>query len=133
MIKAQLELGGKDPVYIHDDVSIKDAAEASADGAFYNGGQSCCAVERIYVHEKIYDKFVEHFVAFVKTFKIGNPKNSDTYIGPLARPQHVHFLKDQIKEAFQKALKYLLEEMLSLHPLLPLLLTPIFNLLCLLV
>jgi len=108
MIKVQLELGGKDPIYVHEDVSVKDAAEATADGAFYNCGQSCCAVERIYVHEKIYDKFVEHFVAFVKTFKIGNPMNPDTYIGPLARPQHTKFLKEQIKDAVSKGASVLL-------------------------
>ena len=59
MIKVQLELGGKDPIYVCDDVDVKAAAAAVADGAFYNTGQSCCSVERIYVHESIYTQFVE--------------------------------------------------------------------------
>ena len=66
MIKVQLELGGKDPVYVCDDVDVKAAAAGIADGAFYNTGQTCCSVERIYVHESIHDAFVEAFVAEVK-------------------------------------------------------------------
>ena len=81
MIKVQLELGGKDPVYVCDDVDVKTAAASLADGAFYNTGQSCCSVERIYVHEKIHDAFVAAFVAEVKGFKIGDPMDEQTYIG----------------------------------------------------
>jgi acyl-CoA reductase-like NAD-dependent aldehyde dehydrogenase len=73
MIKVQLELGGKDPIYICEDVNVKSAAEGTADGAMYNAGQSCCSVERIYVHEKIHDTFVEEFLKAVKGFKIGDP------------------------------------------------------------
>ena len=73
MIKVQLELGGKDPIYVCDDVDIKAAAAALADGAFYNTGQSCCSVERIYVHESIHDAFVAAFVAEVKGYRIGDP------------------------------------------------------------
>ena len=85
MIKVQLELGGKDPVYVCDDVDVKTAAASIADGAFYNTGQSCCAVERVYVHERIYTEFVGAFVANVRGFKIGDPRDDDTYIGPLTR------------------------------------------------
>ena len=77
MIKVQLELGGKDPVYVCDDVDVAAAAAGIADGAFYNTGQSCCSVERIYVHEKIYDAFVEAFVAEVKGYKMGDPGGRD--------------------------------------------------------
>ncbi len=69
MIKVQLELGGKDPVYVCDDVDAKSAAAGIADGAFYNTGQSCCSVERIYVHESIHDAFVEAFVAEVQGYR----------------------------------------------------------------
>jgi len=74
---------------------------------FYNNGQSCCAVGRIYVHEKIYDEYVKHFVATVKCFKVGIPSDPQTYIGPLARPQHVQFLKSQVKDAVSKGAKVL--------------------------
>src|SRR4030095_10850135 len=63
MVPCQCELGGKDPLYVADDIQdIKTVAAATADGAFYNNGQSCCAVERIYVHEKIYDRYVDEFI-----------------------------------------------------------------------
>ncbi|MBS0618763.1 MAG: aldehyde dehydrogenase family protein [Spirochaetes bacterium] len=99
-IKVQLELGGKDPAYITDDVDAKAAAEATADGAMYNTGQSCCSVERIYVHEKIYNDFVLHFKATVAAFKIGNPEANDTYIGALTRGKAAFdFLQGQIADA----------------------------------
>jgi acyl-CoA reductase-like NAD-dependent aldehyde dehydrogenase len=85
MIRLQLELGGKDPAYVADDVDVDAVAAAVADGAFYNTGQSCCAVERIYVHERIYPAFVEAFVAKVKAFQLGEPTEPTTYIGPLCR------------------------------------------------
>ncbi|MGU7866242.1 aldehyde dehydrogenase family protein, partial [Escherichia coli] len=74
MVVCQCELGGKDPLYIADDIhDIEKVAAATADGAFYNNGQSCCAVERIYVHEKIASAYIEAFVKEVKSWKIGNP------------------------------------------------------------
>ena len=85
MVRLQLELGGKDPAYIADDVDVAAVAAAVADGAFYNTGQSCCAVERIYVHERIYDAFVDAFVTEVKKFQLGDPVAEGTYIGPLCR------------------------------------------------
>jgi acyl-CoA reductase-like NAD-dependent aldehyde dehydrogenase len=99
MIKVQLELGGKDPVYVCDDVDIGVAAASIADGAFYNTGQSCCAVERIYVHERIYDDFVEAFVASVRGFKVGDPRDDSTYIGPLTRKAQLAVLKRQVADA----------------------------------
>jgi acyl-CoA reductase-like NAD-dependent aldehyde dehydrogenase len=85
MIRLQLELGGKDPAYVTDEVDVAAAAAAVADGAFYNTGQSCCAVERIYVHERVYPAFLEAFVAEVKKFQLGDPRDEATYIGPLCR------------------------------------------------
>ena len=87
LIKLQLELGGKDPVYVSEDVDVAKVAAGVADGAFYNTGQSCCAVERIYVHEQIWDEFLAHFVAEVRGFVIGDPRDKSTYIGALARRQ----------------------------------------------
>jgi acyl-CoA reductase-like NAD-dependent aldehyde dehydrogenase len=87
MLKLQLELGGKDPVYVTDDVAASQVAAGVADGAFYNTGQSCCAVERIYVHERIWSDFLSCFLAEVRGFVVGDPRDHATYIGALARRQ----------------------------------------------
>ena len=103
LMKVQLELGGKDPAYITDNVpDVKSVAEGVADGAFYNTGQSCCSVERIYVHEKIYNEFVDAFTNAVKGFVTGDPMNANTYIGPLTRSAHLEFLEKQVKDAIGK-------------------------------
>lgn len=108
LIKLQLELGGKDPTYVCDDVDVPGAAASLADGAFYNTGQSCCSVERIYVHAAIFDRFVEAFVAEVKGFKIGSPTNEDTTIGPLTREAQVQVLQMQVADAVAKGAKVLI-------------------------
>lgn len=103
MVPCQCELGGKDPLYVADDiVDIKSVAAATADGAFYNNGQSCCAVERIYVHEKIYDRYVDEFVREVKSWKAGLPTEQGVYIGPLTRKDQVKLLENQVNEATKK-------------------------------
>lgn len=103
MVPCQCELGGKDPLYVADDVvDIKAVAAGTADGAFYNNGQSCCAVERIYVHEKVYDLYVDEFLKEVKSWKIGMPTESGTYIGPLSRKEQLDFLENQVTDARQK-------------------------------
>jgi acyl-CoA reductase-like NAD-dependent aldehyde dehydrogenase len=107
MVKVQLELGGKDPAYVRDDVDVKTAAESLADGAMYNAGQSCCAVERVYVHARIYDAFVAHFVATVKGFAIGDPMDEKTYIGPLAREAQISILEHQVQDAISRGGKLL--------------------------
>ncbi|HEX3631394.1 MAG TPA: aldehyde dehydrogenase family protein [Casimicrobiaceae bacterium] len=99
MIKVQLELGGKDPVYVCDDVDAKSAAAGIADGAFYNTGQSCCSVERIYVHESVHDAFVEAFVAEVEGYRIGDPLDDKTYIGPITRRAQLDVLEKQVIDA----------------------------------
>jgi len=102
-IPVQLELGGKDPVYITEDVEhVSELAYSVADGAFYNAGQSCCAIERIYVHETIYSAFLDAFIECVKQFKVGDPFLEDTYIGPLTRPEHLSFLNKQVEDAINK-------------------------------
>jgi acyl-CoA reductase-like NAD-dependent aldehyde dehydrogenase len=98
-IKLQLELGGKDPTYVADDADPKTAAESLADGAMYNTGQSCCSVERIYVHEKIHDDFVKHFVETVKGFQAGDPMSDGTYIGAITRAPQLDVLDAQVADA----------------------------------
>jgi acyl-CoA reductase-like NAD-dependent aldehyde dehydrogenase len=102
MVKLQLELGGKDPTYVCEDADPKAAAESLADGAMYNTGQSCCSVERIYVHESIYDAFVAAFVDTVKTFKTGDPMSEDTYIGAITRAPQLEVLEAQVADALAK-------------------------------
>jgi acyl-CoA reductase-like NAD-dependent aldehyde dehydrogenase len=103
MVPCILELGGKDPVYVADDVAdVAGAAAGIADGAFYNNGQSCCSVERIYVHEKIYDAFVEAFVTEVKSWKIGAPTEDGVYISVLTRKNQIAVLEAQVADALGK-------------------------------
>lgn len=103
MVPCQCELGGKDPLYIADDIEdVKAVAAGTADGAFYNNGQSCCAVERIYVHEKVYDKYVDEFVKEVKSWKVGMPTESGVYIGPLTRKDQLAVLDSQVQQAVQQ-------------------------------
>ncbi len=99
LVKLQLELGGKDPTYVRADADAKAAAESLADGAMYNTGQSCCSVERIYVHESLHDAFVEHFVATVRGFKVGDPMAPDTYIGAITRAPQLAVLDAQVADA----------------------------------
>jgi acyl-CoA reductase-like NAD-dependent aldehyde dehydrogenase len=99
LVRVQLELGGKDPAYVCDDVDVDAAATALADGAFYNAGQSCCAMERIYVNRRIATAFTEAFVATVRGFVVGDPANETTYLGPLARRAQLSVLEDQVADA----------------------------------
>jgi len=107
MVKLQLELGGKDPSYVCEDADVKTAAESLADGAMYNAGQSCCSVERIYVHERIYERFVDAFTAIVKGYKGGDPMDEATYLGPLARAPQLAVLEGQVADAVAKGAKLL--------------------------
>jgi acyl-CoA reductase-like NAD-dependent aldehyde dehydrogenase len=107
MIKLQLELGGKDPIYVCEDVDVAKAAASVADGAFYNTGQSCCSVERVYVHRTLFDKFVEAFVAEVRRFRRGDPADDSTYIGPLTRAPQVKVLEAQVRDATRKGARVL--------------------------
>jgi acyl-CoA reductase-like NAD-dependent aldehyde dehydrogenase len=107
MIQVQLELGGKDPVYVCDDAAVAAAAASVADGAFYNTGQSCCAVERVYVQAPIFGSFVEAFVEQVRGFRRGDPMREDTYIGPLTRPAQLDVLQAQVDDARAKGARVL--------------------------
>ena len=101
-IKLQLELGGKDPTYVAEDADVQIAAESLADGAMYNAGQSCCSVERIYVHESIHDAFAAAFVETVRGFKLGNPASEETYIGAITRAPQLEVLDAQVADAKAK-------------------------------
>lgn len=109
LVPVQLELGGKDPLYVMDDVEdIDSVAEAALEGAVYNNGQSCCAVERIYVHENVYDRFIDTFVSKAKKLVIGNPLDKATEIGPLSRKEQIDFLMQQVDDAKENGGKLLL-------------------------
>jgi acyl-CoA reductase-like NAD-dependent aldehyde dehydrogenase len=103
MIPCQAELGGKDPLYVADDINdVKAVAAGTADGAFYNNGQSCCAVERIYVHEKVYDQYVGEFLKEVKSYKMGQPTSDGVYLGAIARKEQLDVLDSQVSDAIKK-------------------------------
>ncbi len=102
MVPCQLELGGKDPLYIMDDIENIDKAAADAlEGVVYNNGQSCCAVERIYVQEKVYAAFIESYKEQCSKLKTGNPLEKGTDIGPLSRKEQQAFLTAQVQDAVQ--------------------------------
>jgi len=106
LVPCGLELGGKDPLYVAADAKdIKNIAAGTADGAFYNNGQSCCSVERIYVHEKVYDKYVAEFVKEVKSYKVGLPTEEGVYIGALTREAQLKVVDAQVKDAVKKGAK----------------------------
>jgi acyl-CoA reductase-like NAD-dependent aldehyde dehydrogenase len=108
LVPCQLELGGKDPLYVMDDVEdIDKVAGAALEGVVYNNGQSCCAVERIYVQEKVYDAFVRSYTAQLRKMVVGDPRDAATEIGPLSRPGQLEFLLQQIEDAVGKGAKLL--------------------------
>ena len=107
LVKVQLELGGKDPSYVRADANLQAAAESLADGAMYNTGQSCCSVERIYVHDNLHDAFVQHFVATVAAFKAGDPMAADTYVGAITRAPQLAVLEAQVADAVAKGARLL--------------------------
>jgi len=109
LVPCQLELGGKDPLYVMDDVAnIDKTAAAALEGVVYNNGQSCCAVERIYVHEEIYDRFVQSYSEQANKMIIGDPLDTATEIGPLSRKEQKEFLLAQINDAKNKGAVVLL-------------------------
>lgn len=104
-----LELGGKDPAYVRADADLAHAVETAIDGAFFNSGQSCCGIERIYVHESLYDAFVEKSVAWVSNYKLGNPLDADTTLGPMAHKRFAATVRAQIADAVSKGAKALVD------------------------
>src|SRR6185503_2193778 len=84
-IASGLELGGKDPAYVRADAPLEATIDNLVDGAFFNAGQSCCAIERIYAHRDVYDEFVAGFVELTKQYVLGNPLDAQTTLGPMVR------------------------------------------------
>ena len=109
-IGAGLELGGKDPAYVRADADVASAAENLVDGAFFNSGQSCCGIERIYVHASVYEAFVQAFVAVTQQYRLGNPTDANTNLGPMVRRSAADFVRAQIAEAVTQGAKSLVDE-----------------------
>lgn len=104
-----LELGGKDPGYVRADADLDAAVDTLMDGAMFNAGQCCCGIERIYVHESLYDAFVEKAVAWVKALKLGNPFDKESTLGPMANKRFAKVVRDQIAEAVAAGAKPLID------------------------
>jgi acyl-CoA reductase-like NAD-dependent aldehyde dehydrogenase len=104
-----LELGGKDPAYVRTDADFGAAVENLVDGAFYNAGQSCCGIERIYVDKALYPRFVEAFVALTLEYRLGNPLDADVTLGPLARVSGAELVRAHIREAVAQGARALIE------------------------
>jgi acyl-CoA reductase-like NAD-dependent aldehyde dehydrogenase len=100
-----LELGGKDPAYVRYDADLMNAVENLVDGVYFNSGQSCCAVERIYVHEQCYQKFVDDFIELVEQYKLGNPFEPETTLGPMINAEAADKVREQIKAAINAGAK----------------------------
>jgi acyl-CoA reductase-like NAD-dependent aldehyde dehydrogenase len=97
-----LELGGNDPAYVADDCDLKATVENVVDGAMYNAGQSCCAVERVYVHERVYDQFLAMAEPLVRAYVMGDPMDVRTTLGPIAQPNHPAELQEMVDDARKK-------------------------------
>lgn len=110
-----LELGGKDPAFIRHDANVSHAVETTIDGAFFNSGQSCCGIERIYVHESVFDEFVEKAVALVKNYKLGRSDDPETTLGPMVKTSAADFVRGQIEDAITSGAKAHINE--SLFPM----------------
>lgn len=105
IVNVGLELGGKDPAYVRPDVDVAWAAEEIVDGAVFNSGQSCCSLERIYVHEDIHDAFVEKIQNVLKNYKLGDPFNKETHVGPVVSQRSKATIEAHIKDALEKGAK----------------------------
>lgn len=105
-----LELGGKDPSYVRHDADLALAIAENVDGAFFNAGQSCCSIERIYVHERVYDDFVEGVRAETLCYVLGDPRDADTTIGPMVTAKAAAFVRGQIDEALVRGARALTSE-----------------------
>ena len=108
-ISSNLELGGKDPAYVRPDAPLEPTIANLVDGAFFNAGQSCCAVERIYVHRDVYPAFLDGFVALTRQYRLGNPLQLDTTLGPMVRRTAADFARGQVKEAEAQGARALID------------------------
>ena len=108
-IGAALELGGKDPAYVCNDADVARSAANLVDGSFYNAGQSCCGVERIYVHQDVYQPFLDAFVSIANELELGDPRNPSTTLGPVVRIRNAEGIQAQIEEAIAAGARPLLD------------------------
>ena len=108
-IGAGMELGGKDPAYVRADADLAFSVENLVDGAFFNSGQSCCGIERIYVHESLHDAFVEGFVELTRKYKLGNPTDANTNFGPMVRASAADFVRGQVADAIKAGARSLID------------------------
>jgi acyl-CoA reductase-like NAD-dependent aldehyde dehydrogenase len=104
-----LELGGKDPGYVRADADLVFAVENLVDGSFFNSGQSCCGIERIYVDKQVFKLFLEHFVELTRQYRLGNPLDKETNLGPLVRTEAANNVRAQVRQAVRKGAKPLLK------------------------
>ena len=109
-INVGLELGGKDPAYVRSDADLNHAIENLVDGAMFNSGQSCCGIERIYVDQSIYKDFIDGFKTITEQYKLGDPSQEDTNLGPVVRISAANFIRSQISEAEKQGAKRLIDE-----------------------
>ena len=109
-INLGLELGGKDPAYVRPDARLEDSVANLVDGAFFNSGQSCCGIERIYVHDDIYDHFVEAFVEETRGYVLGDPRDAETTLGPMVRASAADFVREQVASAVSKGARTHVDE-----------------------
>jgi acyl-CoA reductase-like NAD-dependent aldehyde dehydrogenase len=105
-----LELGGKDPAYVRADAPLAHSVETLVDGSFYNAGQSCCGIERIYVHENVYGEFLDGFVELTRSYNLGNPLDEDTTLGPVVRTSAADGIRAQIDAAVRSGARALIDE-----------------------
>jgi acyl-CoA reductase-like NAD-dependent aldehyde dehydrogenase len=108
-IATNLELGGKDPAYVRADAPLDATVENLVDGVYFNAGQSCCAVERIYVDRAVYGEFLERFVDLTRRYRLGNPTRTDTTLGPMVRTSAADTVREQIREAVSRGARTLID------------------------
>ena len=108
-IGTNLELGGKDPAYVRADAPLEQAIETLVDGTYFNAGQSCCGIERIYVDRALFPRFVEGFVALARQYRLGNPLSPDITLGPMVRTSAAEFVRAQVREAIQQGARPLID------------------------
>jgi acyl-CoA reductase-like NAD-dependent aldehyde dehydrogenase len=106
---SNLELGGKDPAYVRPDADLDFAAAELVDGAFFNAGQSCCGIERIYVHDDVYESFVEQYAALVRRYVLGDPRDPATTLGPLVQTAAADLVRTQIADALARGARALID------------------------
>jgi acyl-CoA reductase-like NAD-dependent aldehyde dehydrogenase len=104
-INLGLELGGKDPAYVRPDANLGHAVENLVDGAFFNSGQSCCGIERIYVHKSVWNDFIDGFVDLTKKYTLGSPLDEATTLGPMVKADAAEFVRGQIDAAVRSGAK----------------------------